>query len=71
MLEELKVSRLLAGYRGKPPADEEALVKAICGLSEFYVNHRNLVTDFEINPLVVLAKGDGVRAVDIRLARRR
>ncbi len=42
-------------------------MKAICGLSDFYLDHRNLLTDFEINPLMVLAKGHGVRAVDVRL----
>ncbi len=70
MLDELKVSKLLAGYRGKPPADVNALVKAICGLSDFYLNHRNLLTDFEINPLIVLANGHGVRAVDVRFVQR-
>jgi acetyltransferase len=70
MLDELKVSKLLAGYRGKPPADVDALVKAICGLSDFYLNHRNLLTDFEINPLIVLANGHGARAVDVRFVQR-
>ena len=69
-LDELKVSKLLAGYRGKPASDVEALVKAICGLSDFYLNHRNLLTDFEINPLIVLANGRGVRAVDVRFVQR-
>jgi acyl-CoA synthetase (NDP forming) len=66
MLAELQVSTLLAGYRGKPAADVDALVAAICGLSEFYLEHCASLADLEINPLIVLAKGDGVRAVDIR-----
>ena len=33
MIAELKVAKLLAGFRGKPPADIDALVAAICGLS--------------------------------------
>ncbi len=66
MLGELKVSKLLAGFRGKPPADVEALVKAICGLSDFYLDHRHLLADLEINPLIVCAEGAGARAVDVR-----
>lgn len=66
MLGELKVSKLLAGYRGKPAADVEALVKAICGLSDFFLEHRNHLADLEINPLIVCADGKGVRAVDVR-----
>ncbi len=66
MLGELKAARLLAGFRGRPAADVDALVKAICGLSEFYLDHRHLLSDLEINPLIVLAQGNGVRAVDVR-----
>ena len=64
MIGELKVAKLLAGFRGRPPADMDALVKAICGLSDFYLDHRHLLSDLEVNPLIVLPKG--VRAVDVR-----
>jgi acetyltransferase len=66
MIGELKVAKLLAGFRGKPAADVGALVQAICGLSDFFLEHRHLLSDLEINPLMVLAKGQGVRAVDVR-----
>jgi acetyltransferase len=66
MIADLKVAQLLAGYRGKPAADIDALVAAICGLSTLYLDHRHLLSDLEINPLIVLAKGKGVRAVDVR-----
>jgi succinyl-CoA synthetase beta subunit len=66
MIGELKLARLLEGFRGQPPADLDALVAAICGLSDFYLDHRHLLSDLEINPLIVLAKGHGVRAVDVR-----
>lgn len=67
MIAELKVAKLLAGFRGKPAADLDALVAAICGLSAFYLDHRHLIGDIEINPLIVLSKG--VRAVDVRMLR--
>jgi acyl-CoA synthetase (NDP forming) len=67
MIGELKAAKLLAGFRGKPAADIDALVAAICGLSAFYLDHRHLLSDIEINPLMVLSKG--VRAVDVRMVR--
>jgi len=66
MLGELAVSALLAGFRGGKPADREALIDAICGLSTFFLDHRTWLADLEINPLIVCEKGKGVRAVDIR-----
>jgi len=68
MIGELKAAKLLAGFRGRPAADTEALVTAICGLSDFYLDHRHLLSELEINPLIVLPEGKGVRAVDVRMA---
>jgi acyl-CoA synthetase (NDP forming) len=66
MLAELKIAKLLAGFRGRPPADIAALERAIIGLSTLYLSHRHLLSDLEINPLIVLPEGQGVRAVDVR-----
>ncbi|HEY2228650.1 MAG TPA: acetate--CoA ligase family protein [Xanthobacteraceae bacterium] len=68
MISELKAAKLLAGFRGRPAADVDALVAAICGLSDFYLEHRHHLCDLEINPLIVLPEGHGVRAVDVRMA---
>jgi acetyltransferase len=70
MIGELAVAKLLAGFRGRPPADVDALVASICTLGDFFLDHRHVLTDLEINPLTVLQKGEGVRAVDVRWARR-
>jgi acetyltransferase len=67
MIAELKVAKLLAGFRGRPAGDVDALVQAVCGLSDFYLQHRHLLSDLEINPLIVRAQGDGVYAVDVRV----
>ena len=40
------------------------------GLSRLFVDHREWLSDIEINPLIVLAQGEGVRAVDVRTVRR-
>jgi succinyl-CoA synthetase beta subunit len=42
----------------------------MAGLSRLFLDHRPLLADLEINPLTVLAAGEGVRAVDVRVVRR-
>jgi acyl-CoA synthetase (NDP forming) len=66
MLAGLKLAKLLEGFRGAPASDSDALVAAMLGLSDFFCDHRHILADLEINPLIVLPKGKGVRAVDIR-----
>jgi acyl-CoA synthetase (NDP forming) len=66
MLSELKGAALLGPFRGRPARDVAALVAAIEGFSRLYMDHRQHLGDFEINPLIVLAEGEGVRAVDVR-----
>ena len=67
MIDGLKLSNLLKGYRGKPPADIGALEQAISGLAKFYLDHRAAIADIEINPLIVRPQGKGVCAVDVRV----
>ena len=67
MLDGLKLSKLLAGFRGRPPADREALVATALALAQFYLDHRARVADIEINPLIVRSKGHGAVAVDVRV----
>ena len=69
MLQELKVYRILKGFRAQPPRDIGALCRAIRGLSEFFTLHRSYLSDLEINPLVVREDGSGVVSVDVRIIR--
>jgi acetyltransferase len=66
MLGELRGAKLLDGFRGQAPRDVGALARAIAGLSRFFLDHRPWLAEIEINPLIVLADGQGVRAVDVR-----
>jgi len=70
MISGLKGRELLAGFRGAAPADLDALVKAVVGLGRVYLDHRNLLADLEVNPLIVRERGAGVAAVDVRPVRR-
>jgi acyl-CoA synthetase (NDP forming) len=66
MLDGLRGAKALGAFRGRKPRDRAALAKAISGLSSFYLDNRDWLEEIEINPLMVLEDGAGVRAVDIR-----
>ncbi len=68
LLDRIRSSALLRGWRGAPPADEAALVEALCRLSEFAVAHADELDSIDINPLVVREKG--AFCLDAVIARR-
>jgi acetyltransferase len=70
MLLGLRGYKILQGVRGQGPRDVDALVKAMVGLSDIFAAHRNHLSDMEINPIMVRARGGGVAAVDVRLVRK-
>ena len=70
MLSELKGRAILGPFRGRAPRDEAAIARAMAGLSRIFLDHRPHLTDLEINPLIALEDGHGVRAVDVRVVRR-
>src|SRR5215468_6123127 len=55
MIDGLKLRQLLAGFRGRAPADRTALEAVALGLGRFFLDHRARVNDIEINPLTVRA----------------
>ncbi len=70
MLMGLKARALLGTFRGRAPRDVEAAARAIAGLSRLFLANRKTFSELEINPLIVLGEGEGVRAVDVRAVRR-
>ena len=64
MINELKTSALLKGFRGRPVADIEALVDAIVAFSNMLGAIGSELQEAEINPLFVLPRGKGVIAAD-------
>jgi acyl-CoA synthetase (NDP forming) len=64
MIGEVTTLKALAGYRGKPPGDLDALAQALVSLSRLAVHDGPAVAEAEINPLIVRQKGEGVIAVD-------
>jgi len=61
---KLKVAKLLKGYRGKPAGDMEAVVDAVMAIASFAEAHRERIVELDVNPLMVLPKGQGAMAVD-------
>jgi acetyl coenzyme A synthetase (ADP forming)-like protein len=66
MLEGLRAAKLLDGFRGAPPADRAALLATITRVSALVEVVPELL-ELELNPLKVLARGEGAIAVDARM----
>lgn len=64
-----RAAALLRGFRGAPRADEAALVQAMVRLSQFAAHHRDELAEMDLNPVVVLAEGQGVMALDAVMVR--
>ncbi len=58
------MQQVLGGYRRRPAADVDALIGALCRLSHAAVSAGGLLAEVDINPLAVLPKGQGVKALD-------
>ena len=52
MLGTLRVARLLAGVRGQPPADLDAVAAAIAGLAQLAAELGDVLEALDINPLI-------------------
>jgi len=57
MIREIKGFPLLAGARGRPAADLDALADVLVKMSHFGAAHADRVTSVEINPFIALQKG--------------
>ncbi|HEY5350520.1 MAG TPA: acetate--CoA ligase family protein [Candidatus Lustribacter sp.] len=66
MLAELRGKRLFDAFRGRAARDVDAVVAAVVALGDAFLAAGEALEDLEINPLTVLERGRGVRAVDVR-----
>jgi acyl-CoA synthetase (NDP forming) len=64
MINEVKGRILLTGLRGQPPADEDALADAVSRLSVYAARYADAIESIDINPFVVLPRGEGAMALD-------
>jgi len=63
-LASLKSAPLLAGYRGRPPADIDATIAAILAIQKYAISNANSLVELDVNPLLIGAQGQGVFAAD-------
>jgi acetyltransferase len=64
MLERIKASALLNGYRGQPPVERQKLADCLVRLSHLIVDYPE-ISEVDINPAVCAA--DGVTILDARI----
>jgi acetyltransferase len=68
MIAEVKGAKLLQGFRGAPACDVDALADVLVKVSHLAVNINGQLAELDINPLLVLPKGKGIKAVDALVA---
>ncbi len=66
LIARLRIAPVLAGARGRPPADMTALADTIARVSELAAALGPRLTELDINPLLVRESGAGVIALDAR-----
>ena len=66
MVRQIRSFKVLDGFRGAPPADIDAIVDSILRLSAMVCNHPE-ISELDINPLIVHAKGSGCSVADSRI----
>jgi acyl-CoA synthetase (NDP forming) len=64
MIAEVEGAQLLQGFRGRPAADLEALADTLVRVSHLAMHIEGHLAELDINPLMVLPSGQGVKAVD-------
>jgi acyl-CoA synthetase (NDP forming) len=64
MIREMRCFPLLAGARGRPPADVEALEALLLRVSAFVVQNADRIEEMDLNPVWVGAVGEGALPLD-------
>ena len=64
MIRSVKGAPLLHGFRGAPACDVKALAHTLVTISHMGVQLDGCLKELDINPLLVLPEGQGVKAVD-------
>lgn len=66
LIGETRIGRMLAGIRGQPPADLEALGRAVTSLSQFILQFPRL-QEVDLNPVRLSPGSMGILALDARI----
>jgi acetate---CoA ligase (ADP-forming) len=63
-ISDLKISPLIAGYRGGSPGDMNALVQLVASVADYVADNATRLDELDLNPVLVLPEGEGAIAVD-------
>jgi acyl-CoA synthetase (NDP forming) len=66
MIRAIRTYPLLAGVRGEPPRDVDALAEAILRFAQLVLDF-DQIAEIDLNPIESLEQGKGYRAVDARV----
>jgi acyl-CoA synthetase (NDP forming) len=64
MLDELRIAPLFRGFRGGPPVDRQGLVDLLVRVSQLAIASDGVISEVELNPVIVSAGQEAVVAVD-------
>jgi len=64
MIREIKAYPILKGYRGQPPADEDAIVDILLRASDLMMENQE-ISQMDLNPVMIYDKGASI--VDARM----
>jgi acetyltransferase len=60
----IKGSRVLKEFRGRPPADTDALIKLLLRVSTMAVDLQDHLQELDLNPVIVFEQGAGLKVID-------
>lgn len=70
MVRKLKGYQILEGVRGKPKLSIAELEQALLDLSRLSLDFDNIISEIDINPLIILEEGKGVTAADVLIIKK-
>jgi acetyltransferase len=66
MVREIRAYPLLSSFRGSAPSDEGGIVDGLLRISRLSLDFPQ-IQELDINPVMVMTKGRGIRAIDCRM----
>jgi acyl-CoA synthetase (NDP forming) len=66
LMAQTRIGRILAGTRGRPPADLDSLSRALTALSQLMLNFPH-IRELDLNPVCVFPGQPGLTALDARI----
>lgn len=64
MVREVRGYKILEAFRGKPRADIDGIIDTLLRVSRLSMDLGDMISEIDINPLMVFDEGKGVRAAD-------